>query len=87
MKLLTIFPIFTKRHAQVLSTHVEHVLICDKRTPFNGNGTSTKVVPLSVSYFGINQLLTFFNKEGSLHLRKYTFNGKKFKMFMWIKIS
>ena len=65
MKLLTIFPIFTKRHAQVLSTHVEHVLICDKRTPFNGNGTSTKVVPLSVGYFGINQLLTFFNKEGT----------------------
>lgn len=65
MKLLTIFPIFTQRHAQVLSEHVEHVLVCDSRTPFEGGDALTKVVPLRVGYFGITKVLRFLHKEGT----------------------
>lgn len=66
MKLLTIFPIFTKRHAQVLSEQVEHVLVCDSHTPFKGGDALTKVIPLPVGYLGVTKMLRFFHKEATV---------------------
>ena len=67
MKILTIFPIFTHSHAKELSSRVDHILVCDRRSPFDpGSGGKTKVVPLHMVFFGIDILVSLFRKQMSV---------------------